>query len=52
MKENDIKKYYNKKIRELRKHNELYFDQSSPKISDKEYDEIKREIINLEKKHS
>ncbi len=52
MKENDIKKYYNKKIRELRKHNELYFDQSSPKISDKEYDEIKREILNLEKKHS
>ena len=52
MKENDIKKYYNKKIRELRKHNELYFDQSSPKISDKEYDEIKREILNLEKKYS
>ena len=52
MKENDIKKYYNKKISELRKHNKLYFDQSSPKISDKEYDEIKREILNLEKKYS
>ena len=52
MKENDIKKYYNKKIGELRKHNKLYFDQSSPKISDKEYDEIKREILNLEKKYS
>ncbi len=52
MKENDIKKYYNKKIGELRKHNKLYFDQSSPKISDKKYDEIKREILNLEKKYS
>ncbi len=52
MKENDIKKYYNKKIAELRKHNKFYFDQSSPKISDKKYDEIKREILNLEKKYS
>ena len=52
MKESEIKKYYNKKISELRKHNKLYFDQSSPKISDKEYDEIKREILNLEKKYS
>ena len=52
MKENDIKKYYDKKIGELRKHNKFYFDQSSPKISDKKYDEIKREILNLEKKYS
>ncbi len=52
MKESEIKKYYNKKISELRKHNKLYFDQSSPKILDEEYDEIKREILNLEKKYS
>ena len=52
MKENEIKKYYNKKINELKKHNKLYFEKSSPKISDKDYDEIKREIFNLEKKYS
>ena len=52
MKENEIKKYYKKRIIELNKHNKLYFENSSPKISDKEYDEIKKEIINLEKKFS
>ena len=52
MKVNDIKKYYKQKINELIKHNKLYFDKSSPTISDKEYDEIKKEIIDLEKKYS
>ena len=31
MKVNDIKKYYKQKIKELIKHNKLYFDKSSPK---------------------
>ena len=52
MKVNDIKKYYKQKINELIKHNKLYFDKSSPTISDKEYDEIKKEILHLEKKYS
>ena len=52
MKVNDIKKYYKQKINELIKHNKLYFDKSSPIISDKEYDEIKKEILHLEKKYS
>ena len=47
-----IKKYYNKKINELKKHNKLYFEKNSPQISDKDYDEIKREIFDLEKKYS
>ena len=50
MKESEIKKYYKKKINELKKHNKLYFEKSSPKISDKEYDEIKKEIIRFRKK--
>ena len=45
MKEVEIKKYYRKKINELKNHNKLYFEKSSPKISNKEYDEIKKEII-------
>ena len=52
MKESEISNYYHKKINELKKHNKLYFDKSSPKISDKEYDEIKNEILDLEKKYS
>ncbi len=52
MKESEIKKKYNYKINELKNHNKLYFDKSTPKISDKEYDKIKREILDLENKFS
>ena len=52
MKESEIKKKYNNKINELKNHNKLYFDKSTPKISDKEYDKIKREILDLENKFS
>ena len=52
MKESEIRKYYISKIKELKKNNKLYFEDSSPIISDKEYDQIKKEIIQLEKKHS
>ena len=51
MKESEIRNYYNKKIKELKKHNRLYFEKSSPKITDNQYDLIKKEIIDLEKKH-
>jgi DNA ligase (NAD+) len=51
MKESEIINYYNKKIKELKKHNKLYFEKSSPKITDNQYDLIKKEIIDLEKKH-
>ena len=51
MKESEITNYYNKKIKELKKHNKLYFEKSSPKITDYQYDLIKKEIIDLEKKH-
>ncbi len=52
MKDVEIKKYYREKINELKNHNKLYFEKSSPKISDKEYDEIKKEILDLENKFS
>ena len=52
MKESEIRKYYISKIKELKKNNKLYFEDSSPVISDKEYDQIKKEIIQLEKKYS
>ena len=43
---------YRKKINLLKKHNKLYFNNDSPIISDSEYDSLKQEIINLEKKNS
>ncbi len=49
MNESEIKKNYIKKINELKKHNKLYFEDSSPKLSDKEFDQIKKEILKLEK---
>ncbi len=52
MKEIEIKKYYKKKIKELNTHNKLYFEDSSPKISDKQYDDIKKEIFDLEKNYN
>ncbi len=52
MTENDIKKIYQSKIRDFEKHNELYYDKSSPVISDRKFDEIKAEILNLEKKYA
>ena len=43
---------YQLKLKELNKHNDLYFNKSRPIISDSEYDKLKIEILNLEKKHS
>ena len=52
MKEVDIRKYYKKKINELKNHNKMYYDKSSPIITDNQYDEIKKEILTLEKKYT
>ena len=48
---NTLLKEYKKKISEIKKHNSLYFNHDNPKISDKEYDDLKKEIILLENKH-
>ena len=52
MNEREIRNNYLKKIDELKKHNKLYFENSSPVISDKDYDQLKKDILNLEKKFS
>ena len=52
MQRKEIEKVYIKKINELKKHDKAYFQQDSPIISDKDYDIIKQEIFNLEKKYS
>ena len=52
MEREKIKKKYDSKINELIKHNKLYYEQSSPSISDSQYDKLKKEIIDLEYKFS
>tara|TARA_B100000579_G_scaffold434554_1_gene455700 strand:- start:1518 stop:3545 length:2028 start_codon:yes stop_codon:yes gene_type:complete len=51
MNENHIKKIYKKKIKEISQNNFLYFEKNNPKITDAEYDELKKEIFELEKKY-
>jgi len=50
MKKNSLKFYLNK-IKDYQRHNKLYYEKSAPIVSDKEYDELKREILDLEKKN-
>ncbi len=50
MKENkQIINNFKKKIKYLKEQNELYFIKDKPKISDSEYDKIKKEILELER---
>jgi len=52
MQRKDIEKFYIKKINELKKHDKAYFEHDKPLISDQEYDDIKKEILELEKKYN
>ena len=52
MDKKEIKKLYNSKVNLLKKYNESYFDKNKPLVSDKEYDEIKKEVLDLENKFS
>jgi len=51
MKKDEIKILYKKKIQEFLKHNQLYYEKNKPKITDAEYDELKKDILNLESKY-
>ena len=46
-----IKKKYQIKLAEFNKHNKLYYNKSKPIISDSEFDDLKKEIIDLENKY-
>ena len=48
---NEIIKKYKSKIKILKKHNNFYFNQDNPKISDAEFDELKKSISQLENKY-
>ena len=51
MNKKEIQKKYNNKIKLFNELNKYYYDRNNPKISDKEYDELKREILSLEQKY-
>ncbi len=46
-----IKKIYKSKIKEINKHDKLYHNLNAPKITDSEYDILKRELLELEKRY-
>jgi len=47
-----IKKDYLNKIKLIKKYNEAYYKDSNPIIDDSKYDDIKKKILDLEKKYS
>ena len=51
MNKNEVEKKYKKKIKLISKYNKFYYDKSNPIVSDKEYDELKAEILSLEINH-
>ena len=51
MQRKEIEKVYINKINELKKHDKAYFKNDNPLISDKDYDDLKQEILDLERKY-
>jgi DNA ligase (NAD+) len=51
MNKKEIKKKYDKKIKLISDYNKYYYNESSPLVSDSQYDQIKNEILLLEKKY-
>ncbi len=52
MSSKNVNKKYLEKIEEFQKHNKLYYDKNNPSVSDEKFDILKKEILELEKKHS
>jgi len=51
MQKKEIEKIYIKKINKLKKYDKAYFEHDSPLISDKDYDDIKQVVLDLERKN-
>jgi DNA ligase (NAD+) len=52
MNKKEILKEYKKKIKQIKKFDLYYYDKSSPLVSDQIYDNLKKEILSLEKKNN
>ena len=51
MQKKEIEKVYVKKINQLKKYDKAYFDQDKPIVLHADYDNLKKEILNFEKKY-
>ena len=51
MDKKEIEKSYIEKINQLKKYNKAYFEKDNPIISDLDYDNLKKIVLNLEKKY-
>tara|TARA_Y100000996_G_scaffold405582_1_gene380891 strand:+ start:1242 stop:3260 length:2019 start_codon:yes stop_codon:yes gene_type:complete len=52
MKNSKIQNEYLKKIKLFQQYNKFYYDKSDPKVTDSEFDSLKKEIIELENKYN
>jgi DNA ligase (NAD+) len=51
-KNDSLIKNYLEKVKTIKKHNKSYYNEDSPNISDQQYDNLKKEILELEKNYS
>ncbi|MDA9697702.1 NAD-dependent DNA ligase LigA [Candidatus Pelagibacter sp.] len=52
MNKNKIQEEYLNKIKLIKKYNKFYYDNNKPLVEDIEYDKLKEQILNLEKKYN
>ncbi len=52
MNDSEINKIYLKKIKLIQKYSKFYYDKNKSIISDEEFDRIKKEVLDLEKKYN
>ena len=52
MQKADIKKDYLNKIKRFKDNSKYYYEKSKPKITDADFDQLKAEILELEKKYN
>ena len=51
MQRKEIEKIYIDKIKRLKKYDRAYFEKDSPLVTDRDYDNKKNEILDLENKY-
>ena len=50
MLKSSAKKEYKKKVKQYKKYSKKYFEDNAPIVSDQDFDLLKKEILDLEKK--
>ena len=48
MNKKEIENQYRSKIKLINEYNKFYYDKSKPKVSDKQYDDLKKAVLELE----